>query len=109
MTEQTPVINRSDGLRYHVTLFAGPDLRTKVSGGFYEDQVICYFAYAHDHFGPKEHTVSVVITHVGQDSEEVRRQVETAADKLAELVNDGQRPTAVYTLKGWQLEPGFPV
>jgi len=91
-----------------VTLFAGPDPRTKFFGGFYFGQVICHFAYAHDQFGPKEQTVSVVVTHAEEDPEEVLRQVENAADKLAELVEAGYRLTAVYTLKGWTLTPGFP-
>jgi hypothetical protein len=91
-----------------VTLFAGPDPRTKFSGGFYFGQVICHFTYAHDQFGPKDHTVSVVVTHAEEDPEEVLRQVEDAADKLAELVETGYRLTAVYTFKGWALTAGFP-
>ena len=106
LTAQTPLVNRSDGMRFHVTLFAGPDPRTKFSGGFYDDQVICQFAYAHDQFGPRDRTVSVVITRAEQNPEEVLRQVEDAADKLAELVEAGHRLTTVYTFKGWQLTPG---
>lgn len=108
MTEQTPLVNRSDGIRFHVTLFAGPDPRTKFSGGFYDGQLICHFAYAHDRFGPKDRTVSVVITHAGGAPEEVLRQVEDAADKLAELVEGGQTLTAVYTFNDSTLMPGFP-
>ncbi len=109
ITEQTPLVNRSDGMRFHVTLFAGPNPRPKFSGGFYNDQVICQFAYAHDRFGLRDHTVSVVIDHAEEDPEKVLRQVEEAADKLAKLLEEEQRPTAVYTLKGWQLTPGFPI
>jgi len=106
LTERTPLVNRSDGMRFHVTLFAGPDPRTKFSGGFYDDQVMCHFAYAHDQFGSKDRTVSVVIARAEQDPKEVLRQVEDAADKLAELVEAGHRLTTVYTFKGWQLTPG---
>jgi hypothetical protein len=56
--EQTPIVNRSDGVRFHLTLFAGPDPRPRFSAGFYKNQVICHFAYAHDQFGAKDHTVS---------------------------------------------------
>jgi len=96
-------------MRFHVTLFAGPDPRTKFSGGFYADQAICQFAYAHDQLGPKDRTVSVVITQAAEDPEEVLRDAEEAADKLAELVEQGERLTAVYTFNGRELKPGFPI
>jgi hypothetical protein len=51
----------------------------------------------------------VVITHAAEDPKEILRQVEEAADKLAELVEEGHRLTAVYTLAGWHLTPGFPI
>lgn len=92
-----------------MTLFAGPEARPRVSGGFYDDQVVCYFAYAHDDLGPKDDTTSVVITHAAEDPEETIRQVEEAADKVAELVAESRRLTAVYTLAGWHLSPGFPI
>jgi len=96
-------------MSFHVTLFAGPDPRRRFSGGFYPEQLICYFAYAHDQFGPRDHTVSVVITQAEEDPEEVLRQLEDAADKLAELLEAGQRLTAVYSFNGRELTPGFPV
>jgi len=82
ITPRTPLINRSDGALFHVTLFAGPGPRPKPSGGFHNHQVVCYFAYAHDRFGPKNHTISVVITHAKEEPEEVHQQVEDAADNL---------------------------
>lgn len=107
ITEQTPLVNRSDGKRYHLTLFSGPDPRPKQPRGSYIDQVICNFAYAHDQFGPENHSVVVVIDQVLKNPEQVIRQIEEAADKLAALVEEGHRLTAVYTLKHWQLAPGF--
>lgn len=109
ITGQTPLVNRSDGTFFHVTLFAGPDPRAKFSGDFYDNQVICNFAYAHVQLGLKDHTVTIVITKAEKDPEEVLDQVEDAADKLAELVEEGHRLTAVYTFTGLRLTPGFPI
>ena len=109
LTEQTPLINRSDGMRFHVTLFAGPSPRLRFSGGFYRNQVICNFAYVHDQFGAKDHTVSVFIVHAEEDPNEALHQVEDAADKLTELVEAGKKMTAVYTFNRWELTPGFPI
>lgn len=100
ITNQTPLVNRSDGFRYHVTLFSGPDPRPKPSGGFYSDQVLCEFAYAHDQLGPKDHTVLVVITHTKPNPEDILREVEEAADKLAELLERGYALTAAYRFSG---------
>ncbi len=94
---------------FHVSLFAGPDPRPKFSGGFYDDQVICYFTYAHVLFGFKDDTVSVVITCAEEYPDEVLRHIENAADKLAELVEEGHGLTAVYTFDVWELKPGFPI
>ena len=107
LTEQMPLVNRSDGLHFHLSLFAGPDPRTKFGGGFYDDQVICNFAYAHDHFGPKIHTFLLVITHAEADPEKVLNQVEGAVDKLAELIEAGKRLTTVYTFDGQELTEGL--
>jgi hypothetical protein len=51
----------------------------------------------------------VFITHADEDPDEALRQIEDAADKLAELVEAGHRLTAAYPLKGWTLTPGFPI
>jgi len=108
ITPRTPLINRSDGVLFHLTLFAGPAPRPKSSGGFYSRQAVCYFAYAHVQLGPKNHTISVVITHTKEEPEEVHRQVEDAADKLAELIGRGDKPATIYTFNGRELISGFP-
>ena len=108
ITAQTPLVNRSDGKSFHVTLFAGPDPRPNGSGDFYDGQFVCDFVYAHDRFGPKNHTVIVVLTVVNEDPEQVLRQAEGAADKLAELISDGQKVEAVYTQVDAKILPGLP-
>lgn len=96
ITEQTPLVNRSDGMRFHVTLFAGPNPRPKFSGGFYNDQVICQFAYAHDRFGLRDHTVSVVIDHAEEDPEKYSAKLKkrpTSLQSCSRKSNDRLRFT----------------
>ena len=69
---------------------------------------MCDFAYAHDQLGPKDHTVSVVIARAEEDPEDVLRQVEDAADKLADLVEEGNELTTTYTFDAGHLTPGVP-
>ena len=103
ITDKTPLVNRSDGKRFHVTLFAGPDPRPKVSGGFDQGQLICDFVYAHDRFGPKNHTILVVVSIVDDNPDHVIHQIEAAADKLAELIETGNRLADLYTFNGREL------
>lgn len=107
ITDETPLVNRSDGTRFHVALLTGPDLRPAPSG-FYDDQAICRFAYAHDQFGPKDQRILVVMTQIMENSKTMRDLIENATDELAALVNQGERLTGVYTFNGTQLSPGFP-
>ena len=100
-------MNRSDGERFHVTLFAGPDPWPKISGGFHNDRVLCNFVYAHDVFGHEDHTAFVAVPRAGGVPEVILFHVEHAADKLAELLSEGSRPTATYTFNGRDLTPGF--
>jgi hypothetical protein len=105
----TPIVNRSDGRTFHVSLYSGPNPRPRFSGGFYLEQMICGFGYAFDQIGAKTYFVLVIILlHAEEDTEEIVRQIEEAADQIAELVDEGQRLTAVYTFDGHQLTPGFP-
>jgi len=101
--EQTPVISRY-GRNFHVALFAGPGPRLSD----YREQTVCDFAYAHDQLGPQDHTVSVVIARSEKDPEGLLRQVEDAADKLADLVEEGHELTTTYAFDAGHLTPGFP-
>jgi hypothetical protein len=108
-TEMTPVVNRSDGETFHVSLYSGPSPRPRSSGGFYAEQLICGFGYAFDQIGPKTYFVLVIILlNAEEDADDVLRQIEEAADKITELVDTGRRLTAVYTFDGGRLLPGFP-
>ena len=110
ITEQTPLVNRSDGKRFHVTLFSGPDPRPRVLGGFHDNEVICQFLIANERFGPNDHTVVVVIARAEKAPKEVLGQIEDAADKLAELVaTDGLRLDAVYAFNDRRLTPEVPI
>jgi hypothetical protein len=107
--EPALLVNRSDGELFHVMLFAGPYARAKFSGGYYDERLVCQFAYAHVKFGTKERTVTVVMSNAYKDAEGILNQVESAADKLADLFELGERLTAVYTFNGRELRPGFPI
>lgn len=100
---QTPIVSRF-GRNFHVVLFAGPGPRVQD----YREQVVCDFAYVHDQLGPKDHTVSVVMAHAGDDPENVLPQVEHVADKLADLVEEGHELMTIYTFEAGHLTPGVP-
>jgi hypothetical protein len=100
---ETPVANRY-GRNFHVVLFAGPGPRL----GDYREQVVYDFAYAHDRLGPQDRTVSVVIARAQEDPEGGLRQIEDAADELADLVEGGHELMTIYTFDAGHLTPGFP-
>jgi hypothetical protein len=108
LTKKTPIVNRSDGKSFHIGLFFGPDPRPSASGSYSPTQMICSFAYVHDRIGPDNHLIEVVMFHTKETGAELLRQVEEAADKLAELVASGQTLERAYTFDGGLLIPGLP-
>ena len=108
LTEKTSVVNRSDETGFHVMLFSGPDPRSSASSGFYPGQLVCHFVYAHDRMGPQEDFLLVFILHAKKSRRDVLRQVENAADKIAELLQVGEKLQSIYTFDDAQFLPGFP-
>ena len=97
----TPLINRTDGRSFHVTLFVGPNPRENPAGGFFTDQSMCSFWYVHDRLGPARKYLVVYIL-------DTKTTVEELADMLAELVQEGVKLRALYTLANGKLRPGLP-
>jgi hypothetical protein len=98
----TPLINRTDGELFHVSLFSGPTPRPNASGGFFAGQLMCSFSYIHDHIGRKRKYLVVYIL-------DVEKTVEEAADHIAALVQAGEKLRGLYTLANGQLKPGLPL
>jgi hypothetical protein len=108
LSEKTPVVNRSDETTFHLTLFFGPDLRSKSSGGYYPGQLVCNFTYVQDQLGPQTNFLLVMILHATEFREDALQQVEDAADTIAELLKAGKQLEAIYTFDRGRLTLGFP-
>ena len=70
---------------------------------------MCDFKYIHDEVGATESAVLVVIVQSEEFPEDTSEQIEDIADQLAELIEEGEKSTAVYTFRNWRLKPGFPI
>jgi len=69
---------------------------------------MCNFVYAHDQIGPTNYFLVIFMLRAGEGPDEVRRQIEEAADKIADLLQAAKRLAPVYTSAEGQLTPGFP-
>ena len=98
--EETPTINRS-GTTFHVSLFSGPDPRPNISGQF-----VCNFAYVDDYLVPERKFLIVYVLPAIRGREELLRQVEIAADGIAELLQAGRSLELAYTVRGGVFAPG---
>lgn len=84
--EKTPLINRTDGKTFHLTLFSGPYRRGIRLGDLHGEVLLCTFVYVHDRIGPNNEHVTVTITKADPTEEGAFRQVNALADNLAELI-----------------------
>ena len=101
---ETPVINRSDGSRFHLSLFSGAEYVPAPSGGIAGNRLLGDFRCVHDEFGDSASPSIVVLTNPGDSHEGVRRQLEEAADQLAEVLQRNVRPSQRYDFDGVALE-----
>jgi hypothetical protein len=69
---------------------------------------MCDFVYAHDQIAPTNYVLVIFILRAGESPEDVVRQIEDAADKLADLLQEGKKLGAVYTSDEGELTPRFP-
>jgi len=101
-SETSALINRS-GDAFHVSLFAGPVLRPHSW-----DQFVCTFAYVDDQIGPERKLLIVYLLPAICDPEEMLGEIESAADGIAQLLDEGRPLELAYTFRGNLLIPGTP-
>src|SRR5258708_40213077 len=97
---ETPVINRSHGSRFHLSLFSCAEYVPAPSGGIAGNRLLGDFRCVHDGFGDSASPSIVVLTNPGDSHEGVRRQLEEAADQLAEVLQRNVRPSQRYDFDG---------
>jgi hypothetical protein len=106
LSERTPLINRTDGKTFHLTLFSGPYRRGIKLGDLNTEVLICTFTYVHDRIGPNNEHVAVTIARADSTQLGADRQVNAVADKLAGLIQLGRKLDHDYHFEKGQLEPG---
>jgi hypothetical protein len=107
LSRKTPIVNRSDGTSFHVSLVSGPDPEAGSTGGLFSGQMFCNFIYVDDRIGPENNELTIIIRRPGITRSAVIRQVHEAADKVAELFAEGKKLDALYTFDADRLLPGL--
>jgi len=69
---------------------------------------MCHFEYVHNRFGSDNKFVALTVLDARPETPVTRYQIESAADSLAELIEQGNRPEGAYTFDKSQLISGFP-
>lgn len=95
---------RSDGSRFHLSLFSGAENVPTHSGGIAGNRLLGDFRCVHDEFGDSASPSIVVLTNAGDSREGVRRQLEEAADQSAQVLQGNVRPSQRYDFDGVALE-----
>ncbi|HMK28554.1 MAG TPA: hypothetical protein VK473_02645 [Terriglobales bacterium] len=97
-THRTPHISRSDGRSFHV--FLEESSISRPSGG-QEQEVVALFRYDLDPAREKSESTLVTIHPAGATTETVLAQLEYSADRLAAILESGQRLQKSYN---WNVE-----
>lgn len=105
LTAETPIVSRSDGKTFHLALFSGPQPRPKVYGGFYRRQMACNFSYS---IAGKYESTVIIVFRVEETESVFLHDIESAADKLSELIAKGDTLPEAFTFESDALIPGFP-
>jgi hypothetical protein len=108
ITDEIPIVNRSDGETFHLVLFSVTHARFDSSASGYGQQIICHFEYVHNRFGSDNKFVALTILDASPETPVTRYQIEAAADGIAELVKQGNGLEGAYTFDRGQLISGFP-
>jgi hypothetical protein len=103
ITENTPLISRSDGATFHLFLQDGPTPQYGESGGLVEGRALAHFRYAQDNLRLQSEPVAIVLNTFEKNRYEVVKQIEDLADLLAERLQSGQRLSLAYSFKDGQL------
>jgi hypothetical protein len=97
-TQRTPHVSRSDGRSFH--LFLEESNVSRPFGGT-EQEVVALFRYDSDPAGEKSESTMVRIQPAGASSDSVLGQLQQSADRLAAILQDGQRLQRIYI---WKVE-----
>jgi hypothetical protein len=102
LTGDTPIVNRSDGETFHVSLYSAPSSSLR--------RTVCIFVYAHDQIGPQNAFVSVIVRFpLRSPRKTAAKQIEELADKVSELVRSGKRiASSPYIFEKGQLRFALP-
>jgi hypothetical protein len=103
MTESSPLISRSDGSTYHLFLQDGPNRRYRSSGELIAGELIATFRYAHDKFSLRSEQLRIFIKNPGQSNDEITKQLEDVADRLAVALQGGSKLARLYTFENGTL------
>jgi hypothetical protein len=95
MHERTPLISRSDGTTFHLTLFDGPGPLYVASGRTMSGRAAALFLYDSEALGLAG-KVLVIIRTANLRGAETIPAIESAADKIAEALESGHRPEQCY-------------
>jgi hypothetical protein len=98
-TERSPLISRSDGATYHLFLHDGPNPRYDQGGGLIAGQKIATFRYAQDAYVVKSEPLRILMKSPGHSLDEVIRQLEDVADRLAVALQGGGKLAGSYTFE----------
>ena len=103
ITENTPLISRSDGTTFHLFLQDGPAPQYGKGGGLIAGRALAHFRYAQDNLGLESEPVAIVLNTFGKTRDEVVKQIEDVADQLAKELRSGHRLSLAYSFKDGKL------
>jgi hypothetical protein len=95
---RTPHVSRSDGRSFH--LFLEESNVSRPFGGT-EQEVVALFRYDLDPAGEKSESTLVRIQPAGGSDDAVLEQLKQSADRLAAILEEGQRLQRIYS---WRIE-----
>lgn len=103
MTSSIPLISRSDGSTYHLFLQDGPNPRYGQSGGLIAGQLIATFRFDQDKYAVKSEPLRIFMKNPGHSHDEVTKQIEDVADRVAAVLQDGDKLARSYTFENGVL------
>jgi hypothetical protein len=107
MTSNIELISRSDGATYHLFLQDGPNLRYGRSGELIAGQMIATFRFAQDKHALKSEPVRILIKNAGRSRDEVTKQIEDVADRVAAVLQAGDKLVPSYTFENGVLSDAY--
>lgn len=100
LTFETPPVSRSDGRKYHLFLQFGPSVQTS-STGVVTGVYLAHFRFTLDVLKIQNEPISVLIHEPLESS--LRSRLESVADKLAQILEEGKRPASFYKYANGKL------